>query len=96
MAPVKNNAGVAHISGSATEATKRAISNPGKFFGNYRPDIIKKPIFGEEIFRRMKVVEVSVDPKEEEEKKLEAKVVIEIEVAEGAQAKAMLMTLVLC
>lgn len=96
MAPVKDDSDVAHISGSATAATKRTVSNPGKFFGNYYPDIIKKPIFGEDIFRRMKVVDVSVDPKAEEEKKLEAKVVIEIDVAEGAQAKAMSMTLVLC
>lgn len=96
MAPVTGGSDVVHISGSATTATKRAISNPGKFFGNYHRDIIKKPIFGEDIFRRMKVVEVSVDPKAEEQKKMEAKVVVEIDVAEGAQAKEMFMTFVLC
>ncbi|KAF8165886.1 HotDog domain-containing protein, partial [Crassisporium funariophilum] len=73
---------ISHITGNASDDTKRILGDPGSFFQIRRPEEVRAPIFGESITQRIQVTEISVNKKPEEDKKLEGRVVMELDVEE--------------
>lgn len=71
------------IGGNASIETKEALSDLPLFYGIYTTSIHKGPIFAEDLHKRLKVTEVSVNKKVEEPNKLEGRVVLEMRVEEG-------------
>ncbi|KAF8180203.1 HotDog domain-containing protein [Pholiota molesta] len=70
-----------HIAGNASDDIKQLLGNPGAFLTN-RPTSHHGPIFAEDIQRRLKVTEISIQRKAEEERKMEARYVVEVEVVQ--------------
>jgi hypothetical protein len=73
---------ISHIAGNASDDIKQLLGNPSAFLTN-RPSSHHGPIFAEDIQRRLKVTEISIQRKAEEERKLEARYVVEVEVVQG-------------
>ncbi|KAF9480158.1 hypothetical protein BDN70DRAFT_877903 [Pholiota conissans] len=73
---------ISHIAGNASDEIKQIVGDPGGFLTGRRNPQHNGPIFGEEIQRRLKVTEISIQKKAEEERKLEARYVVEIIVEE--------------
>ncbi|EDR00370.1 uncharacterized protein LACBIDRAFT_314361 [Laccaria bicolor S238N-H82] len=80
--PNQDTLDISHIAGNASPEIKRFLGYPSLFFGSHMSANVDSPIFGEEIQKRIKVTELSVDEKREEASRLEGRVVAEIVVAE--------------
>ena len=74
---------ISHISGNASDKTKRVLSSVHRIFTNRTGNANAGPLFGEAIQKRLKVTEVSVNQKAEEPQRLEGKVVLETTIEEG-------------
>jgi acyl-coenzyme A thioesterase 13 len=73
---------VSHILGNVSDEVKRICGNPARFFSS-RHSAASGPIFGESVFKRIVVTEITVRKTVEESQKSECRFVCELTVEEG-------------
>jgi acyl-coenzyme A thioesterase 13 len=85
---------ISHISGNVSDEVKKLCGSPARLFssGRHSATSTSGPIFGESIFKRIVVTEISVR-KTEEPRKSECRFVCELTVEDGLLVAAFSLSL---